>query len=147
MGDRYAAPIIKQLDEAQTAVSLKSEVAANSKTFARTEAAKSVAQRNEDSSWQALKEFKPLEAGKRAGRRVTGEDSASRLSREDAIYADIAKLLTGPRGPDAQLALQRLEAAYKAGNLNAETARKIGEHIVGGTDVTAYQFATQPRGK
>lgn len=143
IGKERATPILKQLEEAQAALSLKSSVATNSKTFARTEAARAVSQRDTDSWWQALKQFQPLEAAKRAGRNLTGESSAAQLGREEAIYADIAKVLTGPRGRDAQLALQRLERAYKTGNLNAETARRIGEILVGSADVTGYQFSTQ----
>jgi len=143
LGERYAKPILHQLDEAQAAISLKADVVTNSKTFARTETAKAVDQRNPDSVWQNIKEVAPLKAVKAAGRKFTGSDEASRLSREEAVYADIAKLLTGTRGRDAQLALQRLEAAYKAGDLNAEKARQISQAIVGGADVTAYQFATR----
>lgn len=143
IGEKRAVPLLKQLDEAQAAISLRASVAQNSKTFARQEVAKGVDQRNSDSSWQALKEFKPLEAGKRMGRRLTGEDSASQLGREEAIYADIAKVLTGPRGKDAQIALQRLEKAYRAGDLNKETAEKVGRVLLGTADVSGYQFSTQ----
>lgn len=143
LGENRAKPLLKQLDEAQAAVSLKANVAQNSKTFARQEVAKAVDQRNADSSIQALKEFKPLEAGKRIGRRLTGEDSASQLAREEAVYADIAKVLTGPRGKDAQIALQRLEKAYRAGDLNKETAEKVGKVLLGTADVSGYQFSTQ----
>lgn len=143
IGEDRVKPILKQLDEAEIALGLKSATANNSKTFARQAVDEGVKRRAEDSAWKQLKQGQPWGATKAILKRITGEDAASQAAHNDAIYEDIAKLLTGPRGPDAQLALQRLEKAYQTGQLNAEAARRIGEWIVGGADVTAYQFSTR----
>jgi hypothetical protein len=142
LGDKRASPLFAQLDKAQAAISLKAATVANSKTFARQEAAKAVEGRR-DSVLDRIKEGRPLEAPRTAWQKLTGADANSRLAEEEAIYADIAKVLTGPRGKDAQIALQRLEAAYKAGTLNKATAHKVGQLLVGAADLSAYQFSTQ----
>jgi hypothetical protein len=90
LGEKYAKPILKQLDETQAAISLKADVATNSKTFARIETAKAVDQRNADSVIQQLKEADPLQAVKTALRKFTGEDAASRLARK-RMYTPISR--------------------------------------------------------
>lgn len=143
IGEDRVKPILKQLDETEIALGLKAATANNSKTFARQAVDEGVKRRAEDSAFKQLKQGQPWAATKVMLKKITGEDAASQLAQNDAIYEDIAKLLTGPRGPDAQLALQRLEKAYQTGQMNAQSARRIGEWIVGGADVTGYQFSTQ----
>jgi hypothetical protein len=93
--------------------------------------------------WNKVKEGRPLDAPRTAWQKITGADPESRLADEEVIYADIAKFLTGPRGYDGLNALQNLEAAYKAGTLNKATAEKIGQLLMSGADLSAYQFSTQ----
>lgn len=143
LGANRANPLFAQLDKAQAAINLKVATVTNSKTFARTEAARAIEGRSRDGVWNKVKEGRPLDAPRTAWQKMTGADPASRMADEEAIYADIAKVLTGPRGQDAQRALQRLEAAYKAGTLNKATAHKVGKLLVGATDLSAYQFSTQ----
>lgn len=143
LGEQKARPLFAQLEKAQAALSLKAEVVANSRTFARTEMQKSVEDRGKDSMLWAIRKGEPVEASKRAWQMFTGATANDIQANNSKIYEDIATLLTGPRGQAAQLALQRLEQAYKTGNLNKETARQVGKILYGSAVLPTYQLSTQ----
>lgn len=147
LGPQKTAILAKQIDEAAAALQLKASVSANSKTFARTEINRSVEDRGKDNVTRAFAKGEPLQVGKRLWQKATGADVASEQARSDAVYADIATLMTGARGQAAQDALQRLTDAYRTGALNQETARQVGRILSGGALLPSYQLSTQQLSK
>jgi hypothetical protein len=146
LGDQKANILFTQLDKAQAALTLRAKVADNSKTFARTQTDQAVKERvNGDSPLNRLLEGKPVNATQTAVQKFTGMDAAAKQARESEVWADIAKVLTGPRGQDAQTALQRLLDAYQAGDLNQQQAQAVGKYLTGGALLPSYQLVTQPK--
>lgn len=146
LGEDRAKILFGQLDKAEAAITLRANVADNSKTFARTQADQSVKDRvNGDTVINRLLEGKPINATQTAVQKFTGMDAAGKQARESEVWADIASALTGPRGQDAQAALQRLLDAYKVGDLNQQQAQVIGKYLTGGALLPSYQLVTQPK--
>jgi hypothetical protein len=143
LGAQRANALFRQLQQTQAALELKANINQNSKTFARQEIHRSVEERGKDSVTNAILKGEPLQVGKRSWQRLTGADANSEQARNDTIYEDIATLMTGPRGPAAQAALQRLTAAYNAGTMNQQTAREVGRILTGGALLPSYQLSKQ----
>lgn len=139
IGVQRAAPLFKQLDQAQAALTLKAQTVANSRSFARTETAKAVSERGKDGVWQAFKEGRPIEAPRRVWQTLTGANADATQQRESKIYEEISSILTGPRGQDAVRALQSLLDAYKTGAANRTTAQATGNLAAGALALPAYQ--------
>lgn len=143
LGERRANALAAEIDRAQAAINLKSAVATNSKTFARQEVAKQVESRGRDGILGALKEGRPLEAPRRAWQNVTGATADAQEQQSAEIYAQMAKILTGPRGPDAVDALEKLLAAYKTGTLNSTLSRQASNLLTGSLSLPVYQATPQ----
>lgn len=145
VGDEADA-IFKAIDEAEAALELKTAVAKNSATAPRTAA---------DANLRAAREYSPLEIGRemvsggvlsgprRAAQVFAGNTPADVAARDDALYGEIARYLTGERGPGA---LQ--QAAIMQGLLNyipqaSARAARIGQTTGAGLGLLGYQSATQ----
>lgn len=108
LGPRAQA-LFDTLDRAATALELKASVAQNSKTFARQSVDESVKAQTQDGVWNALRQGKPAEAGKRLVQMLTASGPARDQRLTDETYQAIVRVLTGPRGQDAIRMLQQLE--------------------------------------
>lgn len=146
LGDQRANALFSQLDKAQAAISLKAAVVQNSKTFARQQTAKTIEERGKDSIVQAAREGRPLEVPRRAWQQMTGGTPDAQQERINEIYSQIANVLTGPRGADASNALQQLLKAYQTGQVNATTAKTVGNLATGALALPAYLLGPQALG-
>lgn len=139
-GPEQAAALNASLDEARRALSLRAGVSQNSKTFARQAASQAV---DDMSAPGVLGTFiAPAEKGgvsagvRNVVRALAGESPEVAAARSDAVYGDILKALTAPRGSDAsELALRlgrRAQADQGAQDVSAILARLISSGAAGG---------------
>lgn len=144
VGPQRAKALFAELDRAESALGLKAAVADNSKTFVRTATDQAVkAGSGQDSLTYALRRGEGLNAGKRAIQAVTGATDQAAEDANQKVYEDIAKLLTGPRGADAQAALQSLMSIYQTVPQNAVKAQAVGRGVSGALTLPAYELGSQ----
>jgi len=97
LGER-AGPLFDELDRIGRSFDLKAAVADNSKTYARLATERAVGDMTNPGVLGKLAEGKPLEASKRVAQAITGTRPQDRLVQQDAIYSELADLLTRPGG-------------------------------------------------
>lgn len=139
--------VAQQLDEATRAITLRADMTANSKTFARTAQNQAAAQMLEPGPLGAAARGRPINALQRGVQALTGRTPAYDVGREDLMNRQIAELLTVARGPDAQRQLDTLRQAYTVGPQNAAQAQQVGgwTGILGG--LPGYQALREYLGR
>ena len=142
LGQKEANVLFSEMDKAEKAISLKAAMAQNSKTFARDSMDKTI-KAGMDGPVQTLLRGEPLNAGKRAIQMVTGATDDAAKQAEEQLYAEVAKLMTGPRGPAAIQTLQRLQQIYGTGLVNKAVAQQVGRGAAGAVAVPLYQSGMQ----
>jgi hypothetical protein len=130
--------VANQLDEATRAITLRADMTANSKTFARTAQSQATKEMLEPGPLGAAARGHPVNAVQRAVQALTGRTPAYDVGREDAMNRQIAELLTVARGPQAQAQLDALRRAYTAGPQNAARAQQTGQ-VTGLAGLPVYQ--------
>lgn len=123
LGRNDARRILREIDQTGRALDLKASVAGNSKTFARQAVDQTVQDQARDGVIGSLREGDPIEAAKAVVRSVVGRSATSRTADTDKIYEEIARYLTGPRGLNAQQAVQQLESMVP---LIDDQVRRVG---------------------
>lgn len=111
IGEGPADNLFREMDRIATAFDLRASVADNSKTFARLATSERVSDvAGKGGAWSAAKQGEPLNATKRIVRALTGETDAALKGREDAVYSELARLLTrrGGAGQDVYNAISQL---------------------------------------
>lgn len=143
LGPVEADRLLYRISQASTGLDLRTSVARNSATYARLAMDRSVKTMQDGGPLGALMEGRPLNATQRAIQMLTGRTPAAKQAAEDQIYLELARALTGPRGPQAQNVLTALEQAAAAQPVNAATADQIARALTAGAGVTGYSGATQ----
>lgn len=148
VGKDQAAPLFSALDEARRALSLRAGVSQNSKTFARQSMTDQIEQSTAPGpvgTFIAGGEQGGLSQGIRAlARTMMGKTPQRLQSEQDAIYGDVVKALTGPRGADAQSLIAQLSRRGELEQSNDTMARAGGLLLGGAATGGAYQ-ASRPR--
>ena len=121
IGPQKAADLFAEVDRATQSFDLRASVADNSKTFARQATAAKVSQMTEPGAIGQLLQGKPLNAGKRIAQALTGQTPEKITARQDAVYSQLADILTRPGSQSQQIfqALQGLGKSDKATELMA----------------------------
>lgn len=128
LGDENRArAIYGQIGRAMRSLELRAAVATNSRTAARQEAMRRAKDRAEGGVLEAAQRGELLKAARKAFQHLTGSTDAAQLAREQAMFAEIAQALTGPRGRDAERYLQNLVRAANARARSGAQARRIGQ--------------------
>jgi hypothetical protein len=109
IGDTPAAQMFDELDRAAMAFELRAGVATNSRTFARTSMDDLVNRQVNTGVINALRSGEGINATKQGVQLLAGRTEAAKQRLSDQAYSDIARTLTGPRGPAAVSLLQNLE--------------------------------------
>jgi hypothetical protein len=143
-GEQAADQFIGQLDEAARALELRAGVATNSRTFGRTEADRVIREQMSGGPVEALMHGEPLGATRRVVQALTGRTPAREAAREQGVYAEIARLLTEPRGPQAVQAMELLEQLSARPAFTQAAASRAGRATAGAIALPAYHLA-QPR--
>lgn len=138
-----ADTLMRTLDQAAKALELRAGTATNSRTFARLATNESVKEAVEPGPIATLAEGRPIEAGRRIIRALTGNTPAAKTAKEDVIYDRLARALTQRRGPQAQQDLSRLAQAMSAGQRNAATGDRLRRVVTGGVAIPGYLAGQQ----
>jgi len=122
IGKSKADALFSEVDRATQSFDLKASVAENSKTFARQATAAKVAQMTEPGAIGQALQGKPLKAGQRIAQALTGQTPEKITAKQDAVYSQIADILTRPAGQGQQIfqALQKLGTTDQATKLMAD---------------------------
>jgi hypothetical protein len=122
------------IGHAASAAELSAAMARNSATFGRQSVAAIDKTLGEPGMVGSFFRGQPIQSGQRGWQRLWGTTPQAELRGRDLSDLQIARALTGPRGPDALEQLQRLTRAYDAGEVNKEAARQFGHqtHAAGG---------------
>lgn len=142
IGADKAKVLFRELEKAEASLNLKAATAQNSKTFARQSMDDAV-KATRGGVIDAVKEGRPMEAPRRLWQQLTGATDQAKRAEDDKLYAEIAQILTGPRGPDAMRALQSLMKIYQTGAGNQALARSVGNGAAAALALPAYQKGTQ----
>lgn len=97
----------RTLGEARRALELRASTATNSRTFARLTAGEAVDNQIRGGALNAALRGEPVNVGRSLIQNVTGRTPAGEQAMSDAIYADIAKMLT-TQGPEAMSLMMSL---------------------------------------
>ena len=144
IGQQEAARLFRDIDRAATALELRAGVTQNSKTFARAEMDRTIRDRTESGFWNAIRSGEPVNASKRVAQSLLGGTPAHKQVYEDRVYSELAQALTGPRGPQAQALLGRLQRIAQQNPQNLQQAQTIASLLGNlGFVVPAYQTGTQ----
>lgn len=126
IGETEADKLLSEVDRIATSFDLRASVAQNSATYAR----QATDQRVKDITgaggvMDAALQGKPLNAIQRVTQAVTGRTPQAMKVKEDAVYSELARLLTDRRDPfGAAQATQLLGVTDKTTRANAERIRR-----------------------
>lgn len=143
IGDQQAQELFRQLDRAAAALELRAGVAQNSKTFARQNLDRMVRENVEGGIANTMRSGNVAGSAKALIASALGRSPAQRQQIVDAQYEEIARLLTGPRGPDAMRALNTVSRIGRRLPINEQIARALANQATGAIALPAYQTGTR----
>jgi hypothetical protein len=145
LGESKAKALLDELDRAATALTLRGAVARNSATASRLGAQDQVrAEATPGLPRRTLGNMgNPLEGAREVTQTIAGIDPRSMSEVEKGIFDEIARALTGIRGPDAQRALQAVNQALQGQPIKDAEAQLIGRVVAGSGVTGAYQAGRQ----
>lgn len=142
LGRDDAARLYNELDENIVSLELRAAIARNSATQQRQAIAGTVEDITAPGALSTLLSGRPLDASKRIAQVVTGTTSEARALRQMGIYDEIASVLVGLRGRQAQEALRLVRRAMDGEALNQTQARVIARVLTTPAAVAAYTATT-----
>lgn len=114
LGDK-AGPLFDEMDRVAKSFDLRASVAENSKTYARLATDRRVRDATDPGAMGKLVAGKPLNALQRIAQVLTGTTPENQVTKQDAVYSELAKLLTSPQSQAV------FEAIGKIGKTDATT--------------------------
>jgi len=133
LGARDADRLLAEIDRAATAFELRSAIADNSRTAVRTSIQAGVDAVGNGNMLNTLAAGEPVNATKRLIQALTGNDAAAAQLRRMGLYEEIARALTGARGPNAQSALAVIQRAIAGqAQLSQAQAQRVARGLISG---------------
>ncbi len=130
--------LMTELGHASSAAELSAAMARNSATFSRGEIANIDKQLAEPGAFGRFFRGQPVQAGQSAWQRLWGTRPQDELRGRDLSDLQIARALTGHRGPDALDLMQRLTQAYDAGTANQARQEAVRRQVSDAGRLTSY---------
>jgi hypothetical protein len=143
LGTGRANALFDALDEAAAHLELRAAVARNSATAARTAIQDEAKRIVGDTTLDAVRDGRPIEATRRVMQALTGGSEARKAEELKALYTTVADVLTKTRGADAQEAMRIVAAALQGQTVKTEDAAKVARLIAGSGALAGYQAGTQ----
>ena len=141
LGDDVSNKLFREFDQAVKAFELRSSVAANSKTFTRTEADNAVKRQMDGGPLTALRDVHPVEAGRRIIQSMVGRSPEAKQGISDKVYGELVDALTRENPQEILRILQESpqlidRLTRKTGDLGAKLAGRNaallqGDHTPG----------------
>lgn len=102
IGDTAANKLFDEMDRVATSFDLRASVTENSKTFARQATSQRIRDMTAPGPVGTVAQGEPLNATKRIVQLLTGQTPEKVQGRQDAVYSQLAKVLTQPRSSAAK---------------------------------------------
>lgn len=118
IGPQRAQALFDQVDRATASFNLRASVADNSKTFARQATEQTIRDATQPGAIGKAAQGEPINAMRRIAQLITGMTPERIRGREDAMYSEIARLLTRRGGAGQQV----YDAVQRLGATDADTA-------------------------
>lgn len=130
LGDKEAAKLFKDLDQAQMSLALRAAVAMNSKTSIRITQKEMIDDMTDIGAFAHVLRLEPAKAGQKVVQNITGEtDQLSVLAKKE-IYTDIARALTQIKGKEARAALKIIMRASKAEQVSNAELKAVSDLLL-----------------
>lgn len=97
IGKQKADQLFAEVDRVATSFDLRASVAENSKTYARQATDRRIANITQPGPVGKLAQGEPINATRRLVQIITGKTPEKIAGKQDAIYSELARLLTAPR--------------------------------------------------
>ncbi|MCY1233622.1 hypothetical protein D9M72_461720 [compost metagenome] len=123
LGEEQATALTNELDRVATSFELRASVAENSKTYARQAMSGRIDEMTAPGAVGTLAQGKPLNAVQRVAQALTGQTPEAIAGRQNAIYSDIADVLTRP----ADQAIPAFRAMTDFGNQSVANQVRASE--------------------
>lgn len=136
---RRAEVLADALEEAAAHLELRSAVARNSATAARTATRETVERIVGDTALDAVMDGRPVNAAQRVISALTGGSGPGKAAALNQIYTEVAKALTGPRGAQARVAMRVIEGAMNGQPIKTQEAETIARLLTSGAALLSYQ--------
>lgn len=125
LGPDLSKALKGRLDKASKAFELRARTADNSKTFARQSVSEAIDDITRPGVLGELAKGSPTQAGRAVVQKFTGMSDADRAIASEKIAAEIANLLTGPRGSGARKAAGDLLQMLGKQELTKEVVNQV----------------------
>lgn len=139
LGNDLAKALKGRLDKASKAFELRARTADNSKTFARQSVSEAIDDITKPGVLGELAKGSPTQAGRAVVQKFTGMSDADRVVASEKIAAEIAGLLTGPKGSGARKAAGDLIQMLGKQELTKEVVNRVRLLAGASTGLGAYQ--------
>lgn len=123
--DDEAEALMRDIDRATQVLELRAATANNSATFARQAMERRVSDLTEGGPLATLQRGEPVGAAQRVTQALTGRTREAERAAQEGLYAEIARILTQPRGRSAVRAAEAIENVVRRQPVNAEIARAL----------------------
>lgn len=147
LGKAKADALFDTMEEAAAHLELRSAVARNSATAARLATQDTAKRIVGDGIMDALRDGRPVNAAQRIIQAVTGGSEARKVEALNELYTEVAKALTGPRGPEAKAAMAVIEKALQGQPIKTQEAEAIARLLTTAGALTGYQSGQQYLGR
>jgi len=141
LGKPEADKLFKRLDETRAALELQGATARGSQTAIRTAAREQAQELLEPGLIRSMAELDPIGTAKKVREFLSGTGPAYRQGRSEKMWSEIAGVLTGKRGMDAQQALKYIQQAQQGKRLSkpqeSYTANTIMKYLGAGATMGA----------
>ena len=141
LGKPEADKLFKRIDETRAALELQAATARGSQTAIRTATREQAQELLEPGAIRAIAELDPVGAVKKVREFLAGTGPAYRQGRSEQVWSEIAGVLTGKRGMDAQQALKYIQQAKQGKRLSkpqeSYTANTIMKYLGAGATMGA----------
>lgn len=128
IGPLRAGKIFSDLAKATKSFELRASVAENSKTYARLATDRRIKEMAQPGPVGKIMQGEPIQAGKRAVQLLTGKTPEKVAAQEDAMYSQIARLLTGSK-EEAMPLFQGIDKLKSLDMQNAADANSLARTL------------------
>lgn len=143
LGNTDAKALFRRLDEAGRAFELRARVAEGSQTAGRLAFKDTIDRLTSQNAVQELLSGSPVASARKLVQSMTGMTDQAKQEVADRIGREVATLLTGPRGPDAQRTAAELVRLLQRQPATEALARQIGQAVATSAAVGGYQSGQQ----
>jgi len=144
LGDDAYRTMMSKLTEVRAALELMGDVAPNSATAVRTRLTGTIDEIISGGPIQSIMRGEPAVTTRQIVQSLTGKTDEALMGKKDDIMAEIASVLTGARGKDAEAALKYIDAAQKGQVLTEAQASFVANLARKTASISGRELAPNP---